>query len=377
MPKILFIVSDDRYFLTHRLSLARAALRHGYEVVVACDDTGYFEQIREQGFEVINLNYKRSGLNLLGDVGLAVNIQSLIRRIAPAVVHVISLRVSFLAALGRLFAFRKKYPTIYMITGLGHLFLSTAFKMRLIRLLVKTVFGLSMRSCSVHTVVQNHDDEAVFEHIYSTPRLMLIPGSGVDTSHFTPAQGEVNDLPIVTMSSRLIREKGVYEFVEAARLLKERRVHCRMTIVGGVHVENPSSLTEVELQAFQNEGLIEWRGRVDDVLPVLHETDIAVLPSYYREGLPKSLLEAASCGLPIVTTDHTGCRDAVEDGKTGILVPVKNSQSLADAIQTLVENPALRKQMGNAGRKRVLEKFSSDIINQQFIGLYDKLSAAS
>ena len=366
--KILYVVSDDRYFCSHRMNVAKAAQQAGHQIFVACGVTEYTETILQEGFELIDLRYDRKGLNILGDLKLVSVLKKSFQQAEPDLIHVVALRMSLFAGIAAKWVRVPK--RLYAITGLGHLFLARSWKIRCARFIVKLL--LRWIFCHKHStvVVQNQDDYALFSTLINVERLMLIPGSGVDAQYFQPVSNKEKHSPLcVILVARAIKEKGVLEFIAAAKLLKERDVACKMILVGDTHPANPSSLTQIQLQAFHDQGLIEWWGHREDMRHVWQETDIAVLPSY-REGLPKSLLEAASCGLPIITTNVTGCRDVVEHHHTGWLIPIKSPEALANAIEEAIAKPELCEQYGLAARKKVLDVFSDTKIIGQFLALY-------
>jgi len=262
------------------------------------------------------------------------------------------------------------------ISGLGFVFLSNSLKMRLVRAVVARLYRIALGHPNSRVIFQNASDRDMLKSLGAVrdEQVVLIRGAGVDLNDYR-AQPEPAAPPVVaTMVARLLRDKGVQEFVQAARLLRERGVPVTMRLVGGVDAGNPASASQAEVDAWQREGCVEALGERSDVPQLYAASHIAVLPSY-REGLPKSLIEAAACGRAVVTTDVPGCRDAIDPDKTGLLVPVRDPQALADAIARLAGDPALRQAMGAAGRALAEREFNIERVARIHVDLYDTLSA--
>jgi glycosyltransferase involved in cell wall biosynthesis len=259
---------------------------------------------------------------------------------------------------------------INSITGLGHVFIDSEPITRLIRRLASWLYRIYLRGTEV--IFENPEDRKIFIewHFIKPEQSHLILGTGVDVERFRPTVKE-NDPPIVLFSSRILVTKGVLEYVEAGRILKEKGVHARFALAGKADPGNPASIPDEQIDVWKQSHLVEWWGWQDDMPAALAKADIFCLPSY-REGVPNALLEATACGLPIVTTNTPGCRDVVTDGLNGILVPVRDSQAVADALETLLLNPELRKKMGNAGRE-VAVNFSNIKVNRETIAVYNML----
>jgi glycosyltransferase involved in cell wall biosynthesis len=255
-------------------------------------------------------------------------------------------------------------------------FLSNSLKMKLVRAVVARLYRLALGHPNSRVIFQNASDRDLLKSLGAVrdAQVVMIRGAGVDLNEYR-AQPEPPAPPVVvTMVARLLRDKGVQEFVQAARLLRERGLPVTMQLVGGVDAGNPASATQDEVDAWQQEGCVRALGERSDVAALYAASHIAVLPSY-REGLPKSLIEAAACARAVVTTDVPGCRDAIEPGETGLLVPVRDAQALADAIARLAEDPALRQSMGAAGRALAEREFNIDRVARIHVEIYDALSA--
>jgi glycosyltransferase involved in cell wall biosynthesis len=259
------------------------------------------------------------------------------------------------------------------ITGLGSVF--TEEKKDWLRTVVEQMYRVSM-PCAHYNFFQNEEDFAFFmERRFVEPgKSGLLPGSGVDCAYFKPVSestGEEKAAPTFLMVARLLRHKGVYDFVEAASLTKRRFPDARFELLGGRDERNPTVVPQVDVDRWQSQGVVRWLGEVPDVRPIIGKADVVVLPSYYAEGTPRSLLEAAAMGKPIITTHHKGCRDVVDEGVTGLLVDVKNPRALANAMIEMVEKPGMRAKMGEAGRRKVEREFDERTVIEKITNIYD------
>jgi glycosyltransferase involved in cell wall biosynthesis len=363
--KICFFVTEDWYFCSHRLPLAVAAKNAGFDVTVITRVVNHGELIRDAGIRVIPFNLSRRSMNPFKELVAILRLCSIYRSERPDIVHHVAVKP---VLYGSIAAQLIGIPhVINALAGLGWLFTSTSKRARLLQAIIRRAFYFLLSRSAV--IVQNDDDVAALRDMgVAQQRINLIRGSGVNMVDYAPLP-EGENVPIVVLPARLLWDKGVGEFVEAAGQLKRRGVHARFVLVGEPDAENPASVSTQQLIAWQKDGVVEWWGRREDMPQVLAQSHIVCLPSY-REGLPKSLLEAASCGRPIVTTDVPGCREIVRDGDNGILVEVRNSMALADALEKLLADPELRQQMGRRGRERVMNEFSQEIIDVQILALY-------
>jgi len=367
--RLLFLVTEDWYFCSHRLPIARAARNAGFEVVVATRVGKHTSCIQEEGFRLIPLSMRRRGKNPIREVLTILEILKIYRREKPILVHHVAIKPAIYGSLAARFA---QVPIVVnALAGLGFVFSSDNVKANLLRPWIKIAFRLLFNMECGKLILQNPDDRNLLTEsgLLSRDRTVLIRGSGVDVARFK-ASPEPEDRPIVvTMIARMLLDKGVIDFVEAARILKRKDVSIRAVLVGAPDFENPASISEHQLLAWQLEGVIEWLGQRSDIPGVLAESHIAVLPSY-REGLPRTLLEAAACARPIIATDVPGCREIVQHGKNGLLVPVKDPYALADAIEQLVTDKAMRQRMGRMGRELVKTEFTESIVVHKTLGLY-------
>jgi glycosyltransferase involved in cell wall biosynthesis len=367
MPKLLFVVTEDWYFVSHRLPLAVAARGAGFEVAVATRCANHCAAIREAGVTVIPFGMDRRGLNPLGVLREVLALSALLRRERPGIVHLVALRP---VVVGQIAARLAGIPrVISAITGMGFLFTAQGRNHWARRGLERALPRLLSRGL---TIVQNGDDARQLEALgVASSRLRLIPGAGVDTGRFKPVRVPEGP-PVVMLASRLLWDKGVGEFVESARQLAGSGA--RFVLVGAAEDDNPAAISRAEVERWVRDGVVEWWGHQADMAATLAQASIVCLPSY-REGLPKVLLEAMACGKPCITTDAPGCRDAVRHGDNGLLVPVRDAEALALAIRRLLERPEERAHMGARGRERAVSEFSQEKVIEATLAVYREVLA--
>lgn len=362
--KVCFYVTEDWYFFSHRLPIAKAAMKAGHDVVLVTRVNKHGELIKELGVRVIDFRNDRGGTNPFREILSILQLIAIYRRERPDLVHHVAVKPVFYGAIAALFS---RVPRVVnALAGLGWLYSSEDWTARLLQASIKLPLGLLLRRGKV--IVQNDEDAAVVKSL-GVSDVTVIRGSGVDVERFSPTP-KPDGTPLVVLVARLLKEKGVGEFAEAARLLQAKGINARFALVGAPDPGNRSSIPESVIEAWVREGVVEWWGRRDDMPDVLKQAHIACLPSYYREGVPKSLLEAAACGLPIVTTDMPGCRDVVVDGEDGLLVPPRDVPSLASALEKLIGNRELRERMGADSRKKVLSRFADTYVAEATLEVY-------
>lgn len=373
-PRLLFVVTEDWYFVSHRLPLAVAALQAGYRVAVATRVQDHAAPIVDTGVELIELKrWRRSSLNPLLEITAVAELAAVMRRWRPALVHLVALKPVLYGGLAARLA--GVAVRVNALAGLGYVFLQHSARARLLRPLVKLAFRWTLGGERVVTIVQNPDDRdlLVRERLVDASYLRLIRGSGVDLQCFAPSEPPAGR-PIVLLMSRMLWDKGVAEFVEAARRVHASGAGARFVLVGDPDPENPAAIPVDTLRQWHDSGAVEWWGQRDDAPAVLTQASIVVLPSY-REGLPKILLEAAACGRAMIATDVPGCREVVEPGATGLLVPPRDAAALADAVQRLLADPALCRRMGRAARALAERDFGVESVVAQTIDVYRDLLA--
>ena len=366
MKKLLFIVNVDWFFVSHRLPIAKKAVEEGFEVHLACDVTDKLEEIREAGITVHIIPFSRSGVNFFKQVGTFIDLAKVVRSVSPNIIHGIStIGVVFAGILSQFFQTER---LVASISGLGYVFVDESLRARSLRWLVTFLYRMALRSAS-SIIFQNKDDHAIFlkRKIASNQNSILIRGSGVDLDKFYYTSEPTGDL-IVMFVARLLKDKGIIEFSEAAKIIRQR-ANARFVVVGDLDPCNPNSLSTAELNKLIKTEHVEYWGFSDDVNQVMPRSHIIVLPSY-REGLPKSLIEASACGRPVVTTDVPGCRDAIIPDVTGLLVQAKDVTGLVEAIENLLNNKQRRLSFGNAGRKLAEEHFDINGVVAKHLSIY-------
>jgi glycosyltransferase involved in cell wall biosynthesis len=369
--KVLFVVSEDWYFCSHRLPIARAARDAGAQVCVATRVRDHAAPITAEGFTLIALELSRSGRNPFQDLRLLADLIRLYRRERPDIVHHVALKP---ALYGSIAAWITGVPaTINAFAGMGFVFISNGIFARLLRPVIGGAFRFLLNRKSSRVIVQNRDDRALFEDRIGVARhrIVVIRGSGVDIDHFCPVPPPTGPL-VATCVARMLWDKGIGELVDAARLLRQRGIDLRIRLVGPVD-DNPASISPSQLAAWCREGIVEIPGPSTDIAREYANAHIAVLPSY-REGLPKSLLEAAAAGLPLIATDVPGCREICRHGETGLLVPARNAAALADALEQLAMDADLRARYGAAARLAAQTEFAEAIVIARTMALYAALA---
>jgi glycosyltransferase involved in cell wall biosynthesis len=372
--KMLFVDNDVNSFYSYRVGVACAARDAGFEVHVAAPDGKAVELLEREGFVFHAISMTRSGTMPWKEVGTILALAKLYRQIQPDLVHLVRLKP---VLYGGLAAHGARVPAVVnLLTGLGYVFTAETRKAGILRRIVSLSCKVAFRHKNQRVIFQNPDDRSVFVNnkILPMQQTVLIKGSGVDIEEYRPVPEPVG-VPVVLLGSRMLRDKGITDFVEAAQMLKKAGVQARFVLVGDTDPGNPTAISEEQLQDWSSSGAVEWWGHQNGMHNVLTQAHIVCLPSY-REGVPKVLIEAAACGRPIVTTNAPGCREIVRHGENGLLVPVRNSQALAEALRTLIENPALRKRMGNRGREIVVQEFSLARVVDETLRVYRDLLAA-
>lgn len=366
---LVYVVNQPLFFLSHRLKLAQAARASGYDVSVITPEGEGIAAIRAAGFDWHPMRFDAGGTNPFRDAATIRDLTRLFRSLRPDIVHNVTVKPVLYGTLAARLAAVPR--VINAISGLGYLFTGVRPLRRLQGILLYRLF---MRHPDMRVILQNREDLALFRQYRLAPEsiLRLIRGSGVDISSYAPSALQPGT-PVVMQVSRMVGDKGVREFIEAAAIVHRRHPDARFVLVGPLYPGNPSALSEQELRDAERSGAVTWLGGRDDIAALLAGANIFCLPSY-REGLPKALLEAGACGLPSVTTDTSGCREVVQDGINGLLVPVANAGALASAIQALLDDPASAREMGARARAVVERDFSLDQVVAAQIALYCEAS---
>lgn len=371
----MFLVTEDWYFWAHRLPQARAARDAGFRVAVATRVDRHGELIRREGFELHPLGWRRGSINLFGAVAAVFEITRLYREVRPDVVHHVSQKPIILGSIAaRLAGVRR---VVNAFTGLGFLFADRAAKARALRTVIIPLLRALTSGGAVRFLVENPDDALTLRRlkIGSNGRVALIKGSGVDLGRYEVLP-EPDGPVTIACAARMLRIKGVEEVVAAFRLLRGRGTDARLILAGAPDPENPAAIPVSVIRAWAAEPDIEWLGHVADIRQVWARAHIAVLASRGGEGIPMSLMEAAACGRPMVATDVPGCREIVRDGETGLLAAPGDIAGLADALDRLVRDPALRQRCGMAARVRVAAGLDAATVGRETVGIYRALLAA-
>ena len=391
MARILFLVNHIPFFLTHRLPLARAAREAGHDIRVAHGGREPPDVLDGEGIPHTRLPFARAGFRLAEYATAPGRLAGLYGRFKPDLVHAFPLKMVLYAARAGQAALRRglRPPALAgSVTGLGYLFTDHRWAKRLLRRAVmdRLRAGLA-RTPGARIIVQNNDDLGLLLDLRVAPphRIVLVPGAGVDCREFAPpapggpewerdlppAPGlaPADHRPIVALPARMLRDKGICEFAEAARRLRAGGAEARFVLAGNLDGENPASLDRATLRGWEAEGAVEWAGWVRDMPALWRASAVACLPSY-REGCPKALLEAMAAGRPCVATDVPGCREAVRDGVNGRLVPVRDAGALAAALEEAIGSPESRRRWGAAGRRLAEERFALPRVVAATFGAY-------
>lgn len=367
-PKLLFVVTEDWYFVSHRLPLALGAIAAGMDVALATNVNRHGEMIRRAGIELHEWDLDRGSTGMWSEIKALYSLFRIFLRVRPSVVHQVAIKpVLYGSLLARLTGVRK---VVNALGGLGFLFSDDSGRRSALRSIVLTGFRWLLSGKNNVLILQNPDDCDLLVKNAGIDRgsIRLIRGAGVDVETFSVSPIP-DGLPLVMLPARMLLDKGVGEFVEAARILKEQGVQARFALVGGTDACNPASISEEQLRAWVAQGHVEWLGRCDDMPAMYSASTLVCLPSY-REGLPKALLEAAACGRAIVATDVPGCREIVVDGDNGLLVPARDAVALAQAIGALLADSTRRERMGQRGRAMATQEFSETAVVNSTVDIY-------
>lgn len=371
---IVYLLAEDFLFMSHFVERALAAKARGWRVIVAAREGQAAGNIRALGLEFAPLDFRRRSLNPVSELRTIRQIGRLYRETKPDIVHHIALKpIIYGAIAARMEGVRS---VVNAPIGMGFVFTSATSTARVLRPIALAMLRFTLNPAGSWVIFENTEDRDSFvgRGYVRKEDSALIEGAGVDLELFHP-RPEPPGPPVIVLAARMLAPKGVRDLVEAAAILKRDGVAARVQLAGAPDPGNPETIGEDELRGWHDSGLVEWLGQRSDMADVYGAAHIACLPSYYGEGLPRTLLEAMAAGLPIVTTDNVGCRSAVTDGENGILVPPRDPQALATALRRLIEDPALRANYGSAGRKRAEERFGLPLVISQTLSLYDGLLA--
>lgn len=369
------MVNVDWFFVSHRLPIAMTAMKEGYRVHLACAFTDHWDYLSSLGIELHPLPLCRSGTGIGRELESFLAIYKLVKGIKPDIVHCVTIKPVVYGGVASRFAGIK--GRVASISGLGYVFVARGIKAGVFRRIVSVLYRFALRSSRTRVIFQNPEDKSLLiqNRVISEKQAIILRGSGVALEKYSYLP-EPDGIPVIAFASRLLKDKGVEEFVRGARILRGRGIKARFWLIGDIDQDNPASVSQAMLDVWRKENVVEVLGYRRDIPELFAKSNIIALPSY-REGLPKVLVEAAACGRAVVTTDVPGCRDAIEPGRTGLLVPVRDADALADAVQKLIENPELRKSMGRAGRKLAEREFAIEKIVDAHMEIYEQMVSAS
>jgi glycosyltransferase involved in cell wall biosynthesis len=371
--RLLYVVTEDWAFLSHRLPMARAAREAGFEVHVATRVADGAAAIQSEGFVLHPIPFARGSLSPLATLSTITALRRVHREERPALTHHVALQA---CVLGSIAALGQPTATVNAFIGLGYLFTSNAGKARVLRGLIGLLLRFLPKGKNRIALVQNSDDAAALISIgIPKDRIALIPGSGVDVDRFTPLP-EPQGPPTFGFVGRLLDDKGIRTLIAAHRSLRTRVQDAQLMIAGTPDPANPASVTEAEAKSWNAQPGVTWLGHVNDIAGFWARAHVAVLPSR-REGMPLSLMEAAACGRAMIASDVPGCRQIVVHQQTGLLFPVDDAAALADAMQRLACDPQLRARYAAAARKRVVDQFAAEIIGLKTVALYERMLGKS
>lgn len=371
-PRFLYVGNHASYFIRHRLHIAKAFQSEGFEIHVAVpaqmDELGKsFEpdavnQIHELGFLFHSIPFARRGTNPFHEINVLVKLIRLYRTVRPSIVYHATIKpVIYGGAVSRL----TKIPAVlYTVSGLGYVFLAEGRKAAFLRRLVTLGYQFSFGHSNAHVFFENQDDRDVFvsQHIIRSDKCSVVKGTGIDFGNFCVAPEPEGD-PVVMLPTRMLWDKGVGDFVEAASILKSSRVNARFVLVGDNDPGNPNSISHEQLKLWSDSGVVEWWGWTNEMASTLKKATLVCLPSY-REGLPTAMMEGAAIGRALVATDVAGCREIVRHHENGLLVPPKDPHNLAEAFKTLLDDVELRRKFAKRARQIVETEFSADRVAQ-------------
>lgn len=374
--KFILFANTDWYLYNFRLSTARALQARGVDVVMVSPPGEFGPRFAQHGVRWVPLRMQRASLNPLREAGTMASLVALLREERPDLLHSFTLKC---AVYGALAARAAKVPAyVNAVTGLGYVFASDRMKARVLRPMVSALMRVALGSKRSRVILQNPDDAQAFASLRLAPpqHIRLIRSSGVDIARFNAdGRGARDDGALrVLLAARLLKEKGVHEFADASARLRAEGRDVRFLLAGMPDEGNPSSVTREQVEQWQAQGLVQWLGHVDDMPALLRDVDVMALPSYYREGVPKSLIEAAACSIAIVTTDLPGCREVVtRDGHDGLHVVPRSAESLARVLARLDDDRALLRTLGARAREKALADFDERVVIRRTCEVYDEL----
>ncbi len=372
--KILLFANTDWYLYNFRLSFAEFLRDAGFEVLMMSPNGPYAERISKMGFRWIEAPLRRRSLNPLSEVEFVFWLQKILRRESVQLIHGFTIKCAIYASVAAIMA---RVPArVCAVAGMGYVYSNQSLKAKLLRPIVNSMMRIAFSGQSVRLILQNSDDFHLFEreHIISRNKIRLIRGSGVDLSRFRYQERKDRGEPFcVLLAARLLWDKGIGEYVDAARIVRDSGASVNFILAGTPDPGNPGSVQESTLQNWSKEGIVEWVGHVEDMPALMANVDVMALPTTYGEGVPKSLIEGAACGLALIATDAPGCREIISHDVNGLLVPVRDSAALAEAIIRLYQDRELALRLGKAAYENSTKNFDVQMVNARTLDVYREL----
>lgn len=367
-PHILFAISEDWVFYSHRLHLAERALQLGYEVTVLCNVNDSKLSLKNRGFKVIHWGLKRGSKNPFIVLKNVLSTLAVLKSSKPTIIHVVAMKPILTVGLANVFFEAQK--VLYCVTGLGSVYTIDTARSKILRVLLKFSLRQIFKQKNSTVVTQNQDDFFFVKNTLGVPstKLALVQGAGVNTLKFKKTE-EPKGLPVIILPARMLKDKGVREFVELSKLINKTKKVARFKLIGDVDSENPNSISKADLVFWRKQGFIEWDGHSVKVEFELERCHIVCFPSY-REGLPKALLEAGSCGKPVLAFDVPGCRDVIIHGHNGLLSPFLDIMDMYKNLLSLIDEPLLRFRFGDNARRLVCRNYSEKVVQDKFVKLW-------
>lgn len=371
MKKLFIVVNVDYFFLSHRKDIALRALKEGFDVTIIAEDTGKSKEIESLGLHFINLPINKTGTNIFQELKTFRFLYSLFKKERPEIVHLVGLKTILWGGLAAKLI--KVKGLVTAVSGLGVMF-SPEYNKKLMPKAILKVLRFIHNRKNTYCVFHNTDDIDLFikNKIIDSKYCIRTMGSGIDLNQYKYKEEPKSDKLRVLFTARMVEDKGVLVLIEAANILRDKyQGKVEFLLCGGLET-NPLAVSKEKLNELCDGDYIQWLGKRSDVKELLESSHIFAFPSYYKEGLPKSCIEAAAIGRPIITCDSVGCRDTVVDGEAGFLVPIKDSKTVAEKLDILFEDTELRKTMGIKSRKYAEDKFSIEDVIQVHLDIYNK-----
>lgn len=357
----------------HWIERARAALRAEYDVYIALPNGDRIDEIKQSGFKVLLIDISRNGLNPFREIVSFIGLYGLVSKLSPHLIVNVTVKPNFY---GSIIGRHLNIPVVNNVTGLGSIFSRRSFPNFMLKNFILTGFRILTSHQKIIFIFENSDDLDLFveNKIAQKGQSYLMPGAGVDTKKYCSKGDMENDKCIILFAARLLWDKGIHTLIEASEILAMKELNFEIVVAGITDNGNTNSVPEEYLIDWEKRGLIKWLGKRDDMSHLISSVDIATLPTYYGEGIPRFIIEAASCGKPVVTSDISGCRDFVENEKNGILVKPRDAKKLAHALERLINDKHLRTKMGQRGREKVCRFFSEDIVIDKTLQIYGDMA---